>query len=392
VSYRLITGAAGTGKTFLVRQQADNDPLAMLAATTGIAAINLGGTTINSALQFFDTSSIERAKDQGWLQRILRRRRQCGISHYYVDEVSMLSGNVLSHLVDAIDEVNLDHKSDIQLTLIGDFGQLPPASNTETFAFESPTWPRFAANRTHLTEIRRQSDKAFIDALQAVRAGNGEAALEFFGPRLLPVISNHYPGVTLRATNALVDEYNDRRIAELTSSVVSFPSLRTGQVLNEWNLIPRVLHLRVGSLVMVLANARDEWGNLLYVNGDLGILQGMTEQGDAIVTLQRTGEDTLIQATTRHHEVPTLQGYKMNRVGSLTYMPLRLAWASTVHKSQGLTLDHVQVDLRAGFFRQPGMLYTALSRARTAEGLRIVGTREQFVGRCTVSQKAKEWL
>ena len=158
---------------------------------------------------------------------------------------------------------------------------------------------------------------------------------------------------------------------------------------------------------MVLANRREE-RRLLYVNGDLGTLDGISEDGSAAwVRLQRTGEDVAVEWVTRQVKVPIdatrraelrregkterIDG-KWEIVGEITYMPLRVAYASTVHKSQGLSLDRVQVNIRDAFFKSPGMLYVALSRARTAEGLRLVGSPQAIIDRCSTDGRLRGWL
>jgi ATP-dependent exoDNAse (exonuclease V) alpha subunit len=142
------------------------------------------------------------------------------------------------------------------------------------------------------------------------------------------------------------------------------------------------------------------------VNGDLG--EFLSKDGDyAIVRLKRTGQEVKVLNVTRTVTIPLEVGRRKQLkaqgkieliegrkeiVGSVTYMPLRLAWATTVHKSQGLSLDKVQVNINDRFFGTPGMIYVSLSRARTAEGLRLVGSPAAFASRCTVDERIKPWL
>jgi ATP-dependent DNA helicase PIF1 len=175
-------------------------------------------------------------------------------------------------------------------------------------------------------------------------------------------------------------------------------------------MIPDQLVLKEGALVMVLANAKDTLSPnpnaFRYVNGDLGeILHA--EKDTATVKLRRTGEAMVIGKVTREVKIPLEVGRakalkaeghadridgKWEIVGAITYMPLRPAYATTVHKSQGLSLDQVQVSIRDHFFSTPGMLYVALSRARTAGGLRLVGQAGTFQARCTVDERVRPWL
>ncbi len=417
-----VAGPAGTGKTWMAKAwSAQNPEAVVLAATTGIAAVNLGeGTTINALLRYYDTASLTEAYTGGWLEGQLKRLRGTGLQRIVLDEVSMLSGDQLTILCRALDNVNADRGEapELGLVLVGDFAQLAPVK--EPFAFESAEWDRFARATYPLTTIRRQADRDFIEALQAVRRGEAEKALTFFGPRLETTTHPLFDGTTILAKNEAVDKYNQLRLDKVHGEPVAFPSSRWGKVRSEWGAapkpprdwgIPDVLHLKVGALVMVLANrnlaAPGEPPEYLYVNGDLGTLLG-EDKGAARVELQRTGEVVSVVPCERSNVIPLEPGRrkrlredghpervvngKQEAVGGITYTPLRLAWASTVHKSQGLSLDRVQLNIRDPFWSQGGMLYVGLSRARTAEGLRVVGTPEGFRARCTVGKGVEPWL
>lgn len=419
-----VAGPAGTGKTFQAKAWAAHNPEGVvLAATTGIAAVNLGeGTTINALLRFYDTGSLRDAFTGGWLEAQCKKLRGAGLQRVVLDEVSMLDGDQLTILCRALDNVNQDRgegDAELGLVLVGDFAQLPPVK--APFAFESAEWDRFAQATYRLTTIRRQADRDFVEALQAVRRGDGGKALEFFGPRLEQTTHQTFEGTTILAKNEAVDKYNQLRLDKVLGRPVQFPSSRWGKLRSEWGGapkpkaewgVPEVLQLKIGALVMVLANRniaeRGEAPEYLYVNGDLGQVVD-ARPTSATVVLQRTGEPVDVQMIERTNVIPLEVGRrkalkaeghperisedgKHEILGAVTYLPLRLAYASTVHKSQGLSLDQVQVNIRDHFFSTPGMLYVALSRARTAEGLRVVGSPEAFRIRCSVSQKVVEWL
>ena len=283
-------------------------------------------------------------------------------------------------------------------------------------------WSRFqepGATIT-LTEIRRQADPAFIETLRAARRGEGRAALDFFGPTLQTETDDQFEGPTLLAKNDSVDRYNWLRLNRLTGEQVIFSSSREGKQRSEWGNpdkppntwgIPPRLNLKIGALVMVLANLR-AYGStgFVYVNGDLGeIVDADAAHQVAYVTLQRTDQTVAVNYVRREVLLPLdsarrkelialgqaekiAEGGKWEIAGWISYMPLRVAYASTVHKSQGLSLDKVQVNIRDGFFKAPGMLYVALSRARSAGGLRLVGSSAAFVERCTVDPRLAAWL
>jgi ATP-dependent DNA helicase PIF1 len=413
-NYSLVLGSAGTGKTTLVRGWAEGDPSAVLCATTGIAAINLGGTTINSLLGYFDTESLQARYDSGGLVARLQRNRDAGVSWYVLDEVSMLSADQLSLLVNAIDMANMPSlmrvhsgrqaPKPIRLTLVGDFCQLAPIK--ERYACEAPEWSEFT-DQTMLSTIQRQTDVAFVEALQAVRRGDAKAALPYFEPLFNEAIFTGFQGTTLKARNEDVDTYNETRLEHLPGKACVFIKHETGQASGEWKHIPKHLHLKIGALVVILANKRyPPSTDFEYVNGDLGTLVEATPN-TAFVHLMRTNEVVQVEPVTRDHARPidpehaaALQrkgeGHRVkgrNEVlGSVMYAPLRAAYASTIHKSQGLSLDSVQIDIRNHFFKHPAMLYVALSRARSPQGLRLVGSPRHFLTRCVVDPRVRQWL
>jgi hypothetical protein len=449
-TFTFLAGAAGSGKTFLTKAWAEREPGLVLCATTGIAAINLGGETINSILGYFDTASLQELYLTGALTAKLGRLWKSGVRRLVLDEVSMLSGDQFGFLVRAVEEVNtrdyiLKTKTDeedgeppnLGLTLVGDFCQLPPVK--APFAFEAPEWDRIRAEGiVTLTQIRRQADAEFIAMLRAARLGRGKVVADYFLARqqIQQETDDHFEGPTILAKNESVDRYNALRLQRVEGAPVSFTSARWGKQRSEWGNpekppatwgIPEQLDLKEGALVMILANRRTildpEFPNekrLIYVNGDLGELVGAGDEiayykpgGEAVrkrvayVRLQRTGEIVSVFPVERLVRLPCDSARrtelrklgledrideKWEIVGGITYMPLRVAYATTVHKSQGLSLDRVQVNLRDPFFKSAGMLYVALSRARTAEGLRLVGSAAAIVERCTTDRRLGAWL
>lgn len=452
-TYTDISGTAGVGKTFVAKQILERavPGSVVLAATTGIAAVNLGeGTTINALLRYFDTADLRAKYVNGALQATVRRLRKSGVQRILLDEKSMLSGQQLNYIARAIREVNegqiaaLESMSDdfdytraeedalppIGLTLIGDFGQLPPVPDKEEitkldgskilrsipveFAFDSTEWSLFSPHRTVLEKIYRQDAEDFIAALHAVRKGDIRAALDFFtADRFSAGMDDRFQGTTLLPKNDMVDRFNFDALSRLSSAALTYTTVRLGKPRGDWKQIPDVLRLKEGALVMVLANRRepgdeDALGAMIYANGDLGTVLSADANGWQ-VKLQRNGRVVTVVPIVRENTIPlepgrraelkaqgiadeVIRNKKTEVIGSVQYMPLRAGYASTIHKSQGLTLDHVQVNIYDAFMRQPHMLFVALSRARTAEGLRIVGTQKGFVDRCTVEKRVQPWL
>lgn len=425
-----LCGPAGTGKTTLARAIVDQHDGTVLAATTGIAAVNLGeGTTINALLGYFDTASLVEAYTSGYLHVRLRKLYKAGVTRILLDEVSMLDAVQLTCLTRALQEIAERRSPDMEtndlmadsgvtdtpiaLTLIGDFAQLPPVKCD--FAFQSPVWPQYAAAAHTLTRIWRQTDPGFLTALQAARRGEADPVCAYFAGRLATTLDLQFPGPTLFATNDEVARYNQLRLDQLPTPTITFASSRWGKAPGEWKQIPETVDLKVGALVMLLANVRyPDSEALLYANGDLGTITDIQVSGSRVyVRLHRTEQEVCVDWVTRDHKVPLEPGRvsqlkaageadriirspsgkaQWERVGQITYLPIRLAWGTTVHKSQGLSLDAVQVNTRAGFFRTPGLLYVALSRCRTAEGLRLIGSVDGLRARCVVDARVRGWL
>jgi ATP-dependent DNA helicase PIF1 len=413
--YSAILGTAGTGKTYQAREAARLRSDVILCATTGIAAINIGGRTLNSLLWYYDTDQLRINYEIGKLNGALRNIADSGFRRLFIDEISMMDGKQLDILCLALDGINESRakrdEEPLGLTLIGDFAQLPPVK--APFVFEQPTWKRFEDHLTVLTEPRRQADPAFVRALQAIRRGDRLAAMAYFAPRIQSAEIRNFDGSTILAKNDEVERFNKLRLLDLKTAEHHFPAKKHAQQDGAWKNIPDVLTLKPGALVMILANKRDkETGEMLYANGSLAhyedkvSLAVTTEDGEdtgermvgAVVTLVDTGARVTVPYILREKtEVTGSKGVKAERetvLGSIEYLPLRVAYATTVHKSQGLSLDKVQLNVHSQFWTQPGMLYVALSRARTPEGLHIVapGGAKQFEARITVNEKIRRWL
>lgn len=432
-TFTYLAGAAGSGKTFLTKRWAEGEKGLLLCGTTGVAAINLGGTTINAILGYFDTASLQEKFVTGQLTAQLGRLYRSGVRRLIIDEVSMMDGDQLTYLVQAIEEVNgrgyvldatsTDRASEMGLTLVGDWCQLPPVK--APFGFQSPEWHRFKPFTHILTEIRRQADPHFIEALRAARRGDGRKALEYFGDviGIQETTDDQFGGATILAKNDSVDRFNHIRFQQLDSPVVIYPSTRWGKQRSEWGNpekppytwgIPQHLPVRVGALVMILTNV---WApgppprRAIYVNGDIGTITETPDPSEKFikVRLQRTNQEVAVDYLHRDVTIPIdsarrkelrEQGLqdrigdegRFEIVGGIDYLPVRLAWATTCHKAQGLSLTTVQVNIRDAFFKTPAMLYVALSRARTAEGLRLVGSAAAFVERCASDPRLREWF
>lgn len=400
--FEFITGLAGTGKTTLVQNRRAERRDVEVCATTGIAAMNLGeALTVHSLLGFYGIDRLREARATGQLQRRLSALRSSGISELVIDEVSMLDADELDVIVDAFDRFNEDDHV-LKLTLTGDFCQLPPIDGR--LAFLSSCWREtFDPNTTLLTQVHRHADPEFKNALNAAR--RGDAGSE---------------GTTVFARNADVDRFNAQRLSHLGGKEEAFETKRGGSQTRDWvRTIPDRLVLRPGARVMVLRNRRVKGAKEFeVVNGDTGTVSYRSgvdvvvslDRGEVVQVRPRRDENLRLiedperqERMARNYDPKLKSGFANDNedrstwwyesIGWIEYMPLRLAWASTVHKTQGLTLDSVQIDVtHTSFGRTPGRLYVALSRARSAEGLRIVGSERQFVEACRADPKLKAWF
>jgi len=350
--FAYLSGAAGTGKTTLARQVIQRRPdETLFCATTGIAAVNLGdAVTINAALSYFDTRSLMEHYASGFLQYRLRMLRRSGIRIILIDEISMMEADQLTILCQAIDELDLkktydqdleqvryeaDDDGRLKLLLVGDFAQLPPIK--ADFAFESPEWGRF--REFTLSTIRRQGDQDFVRALQAVRKGHAQVALPILEPRFASTLDFDFKGTTIVPKNDAVDRINNVRHAKLVGRLLTYKTIRSGEQQKDWiRLIPEEVGVKVGALVMILANkpyprVDDEpTTGYYYVNGDLATVVDLDPNGIRVM-LHRTFEEVVVTPAIKEWKEAT--GKKTPRwtiKGTVTYMPLRLAYATTVHK------------------------------------------------------------
>jgi len=419
-----LTGQAGTGKTFQLIQKLLADPkYALVCATTGISAVNLNATTINSALGY---STVEVMGDNylaGYLEASIRRIRDAGYEWLVVDECSMMHRKAFEYLVMATRAVNEADSSrqPLGVMLTGDFAQLSPIGETimiggkpviergrekkekTPWLFLSEEWQQFDDNTIKLEKVWRQTNPDFLRAINAIRRGSGNAGaalLKQAGVQFERRLLTDFDGTTIVAKNDEVDRLNQMRLAQLPRRTMGFTNTRWHARANppgEWKNIPGVLQLKIDAWVMLLTNNPPDFN---YVNGDCGhvrefVLHPETGEPQAIlVEVERTKEVVSISKIKRmveqrgepdepersHPKVSEVQvgRRKVWCLGEIEYWPLRLAYATTCHKSQGLSLDRVQIDPRSHFFGSPNMSYVAISRARTPEGLIVVGGVEEL--------------
>lgn len=419
--YTYVTGNAGTGKTYSMQRAIEADPkFGVLCATTGIAAVNLGEgiTTLHSLLRFYDADSLADSYIQGHLQaRLAALAKRC--RRLVIDEASMLGADILDLIYDSVEAINKYETvtEPFGILLTGDFCQLQPVK--AEWAFRAKCWPKFAENILRLEKVWRQSDPNFLAALNAARSGEGAEAgrlLKETPARWVRSSDLRYEGTTIMGTNQKVDNFNRLALSRVPAPEVQYPSSRwhSGRKKNgdvaypsEWQQIPpsgklpEPLTVKKGAYVMILANDVPDFN---YANGDCGWIVECGPQW-VDVKLKRNENVVRIPYITRYDAQKyepdndeILRGAKFNStigrwvLGEVKYLPVRLAYAATVHKTQGLSLDNVQLDLRERFMGAENMVYVALSRCRTPEGLQIVGSSELLADRCNIAPEVEQWL
>lgn len=406
--FAFVTGKAGSGKSTCIRLMAELDPKYIeLTSTTGISAINLGGRTINSVLSYYNTKSLENNYHNGKLQWKLRNirtvKRVLGI-----EEISMMDALQLDLICAAVDEINNDRiGNQLGIHIIGDLCQLEPVK--ADFCFKSQYWNRFEKNTVHLKKIWRQTDENFIKAMNYAREGNGNACVAQLidcGVQFKTELDNNFEGTTLISMNLAVDSFNDRRLKQIISPMIRTVSNKSGLQLKEWEkLVPTELRLKIGAYVTILSN---DVPNFNYVNGDGAYIEAYDQKTDKftvklvrnnnVVKIGRIRRDNLSDKSPQTNNfsygftpfVDAKTGQWV--IGVISYHPLRLGYASSIHRSQGLTLDKVQIDTRDSFFAFPAIGYVSISRARTSEGLVIVGKPEDVAKKIRTNPEVRKFI
>ncbi len=400
-----ITGKAGTGKTTFLKRLREVTPKNMaVVAPTGVAAINAGGMTIHSFFQLPIHAlppTPQSYKQMFAEQRMMQRKRQMlyHLEMLVIDEISMVRADVL----DAIDAVLKHYRfrhhepfGGVQVVMIGDLMQLQPVVHGEEdremmtryyegpYFFQSKVMQQVQPVYIEFDHVFRQQNADFLRLLNEVRenrlSAEGQAML---AARYLPDFVNkdrYAEGVrskdtfdddfhiTLTTHNQQADDLNHKRLDELRGRLYIFNAVVKNTFPESSFPTEQTLTLRVGARVMFIRN--DEQKPKRFYNGKLGIVSAIDEEEGIIIVSCEDGDIEVEPATwenIRYKEDPQTGKIEEELLGTFTQFPLRLAWAITIHKSQGLTFDRVIIDAQRAF--AAGQVYVALSRCRTLEGI-----------------------
>lgn len=368
-----LTGEPGAGKTYVLNQyiawlEAAGLNVAV-TASTGIAATHIGGMTIHS----WSGIGIKDSLSPYDLEQILSRekivKRMKSTNVLVIDEISMLDGSAL----DMVDKIlrNVFQKSEafggLQVILVGDFFQLPPVTrrgDTMRYAFESYAWQGLKPLVCYITEQYRQEDEMLLGLLGSIRRNEIEEDHYTLLNEQTEIAFEQVEPTRLYTHNADVDAVNNERLAELPGTAHNYRMQGTGRKpliegLVKNCLSPETLTLKEDAMVMCTKNNFEEG----YVNGTLARVVRF-EEGQPVIQL--------MDGTTITMKPVTWEIVEDKKVlAQIEQLPLRLAWAITVHKSQGMSLDAAEVDLSKAFVYGQG--YVALSRVRTLDGLKVNG-------------------
>ncbi len=388
-----LTGRAGTGKTtFLQYIRSNSFKRSVVVAPTGVAAINAGGVTIHSFFQLPfgpilpEDSDIRRQAEDKRFHKLNKEKINIirSLDLLIIDEISM----VRADLLDGIDQVLRRYRNrykpfgGLQLLLIGDLQQLAPVVKQEDhellgryydnyFFFGSRALQQTSYISIELQQIYRQTDKDFINLLNRVRNNNLDSASlqklnKQYRPGFTPDEDEGY--ITLTTHNQQSNQINHSRLQALRAETRWFRANIDGDFSEMAYPTEEKLSLKTGAQVMFVKN--DPSPEKLFYNGKIGVVDSME---DDVIYVRCPGDDSLITVTPLMWEN---RRYKLNAdtkeiqenvIGTFTQYPLKLAWAITIHKSQGLTFEKAIIDAHAAFAH--GQVYVALSRCKTLEGL-----------------------
>jgi len=410
----LATGPAGTGKSFIIdaleQTRPDKNKNIVIVSPTGIAALNVGGVTAHSFFKlpigYLNYKARQEHIRKKFPDKYLKNAKKLfeSIGTLVIDEISMLRADAFCAMDETCQYILKNRRpfGGLQVCIFGDFFQLPPVLQERTeeatyfheefsspYVFDTALWRNLNLDIIELTESRRQFDPAFIQRLESVRTktGNWQSAVEHWNRNNVVDAQETMNMTWLCTHNKDSDSRNAQKLAELPSSPHFFIGRKAG-FFDTRNLpTSEIVELKIGAKVMVCANrngSNDE-GEVTYnyVNGEMGIVTAFNGDDSVDVLLENSKQIVAIQPNRwsnyayklveESDESTGCMVTKMEKVetGSYEQIPLKLGWAITIHKSQGLTLDSGVLNTGSGCFAE-GQAYVALSRFRDENQMLLV--------------------
>lgn len=382
-----LTGAAGTGKSFVVQRflEESQGERIVLLATTGAASIIIDGRTFHSFFGLWNFGASTDVMIESALNMRSLGDRLRGTDCIVIDEVSMLNSRTIfaAEKIARIVRQNESPWGGLQVIATGDFCQLPPITTKKDreegfceagetdWVFKSDTWEESGFKTVELTEIMRTSEARFLEILRKLRMGvRDEEVQAFLQERVIGAIpASTSDAPMLFSRKGGVEECNRIRLERLPGETVSFSTIYTGEEkdikkLRSSSPLDDVLSLREGALVMIRVNDPNGYP-YRYANGTLGHYIGHDEERDLLRVRLKNGMDVELKREEFHWK--TGSG---SIAATARNFPVNLGWATTIHKSQGATMDQLIVDM--GNVWESGQAYVALSRVRGEDGLRVL--------------------
>lgn len=380
-----ITGAGGVGKSYLYEYIEnwclENGKKLITCAPTGIAAVKIGGCTIHKAMRISPTDTIEH-HDKPFM-RADAPMGSCDV--LIVDEISMCRIDLFDYMTNCLMQVNSERfrkgEGQVQLILMGDFCQLPPVMFgkdqeiletlygeylNDGYCYGTAAWNYWNFETVELTTIMRQGDVEFIEALNKCRVGDASGLEWIYMHSADEPVSG---AIKMYGRNVDVDAENQNCLDEIDADEKTYRAIKSGDVPENNMIVPEELRLKIGARVMLVVNIEDKY------NGSMGYVLDMDDK-----SVQVSFDDGRVMDVKRYTwdiKAPKVHGrnVSMETVGTYIQIPLKLAYAVTIHKSQGQTFDAVALDPSCW---ERGQLYTALSRLSSVEGLYFVQPPSEF--------------
>jgi ATP-dependent DNA helicase PIF1 len=376
-----ITGSAGTGKTYLLNKFTfylkSRKIIPTIVAPTGIAASHLQGQTIHSFFSLGIRDTIDDYYIESLLEKKYLQTRFSKLKVLIIDEISMVSPEMFS----AMDKILRAFKKNnipfggVQTILSGDFFQLPPISKIpkdKRFAWQSPSWKELELKTCYLQEKFRQDDNVLISILDEIRSGSVSSnSYDILNSRHHKDLDIDFTPTKLYTHNIDVDRINSDELNKVNQPSYVFKYKSEGTAKNiekifKSSLVLEEITLKKDAVVMFIKNNHE----LGFVNGTTGVITDFDKETD--LPIVKTSYGALIKLGL---EDWTIENDSGNIVAKVSQVPLKLAWAITIHKSQGMTLDSAEIDLSKTF--EVGQGYVALSRIKNIDGLRLMGLNDK---------------